>query len=212
MLKRTLTIGVLMVLGLSLAAFSPVEPASSVPTEGELEIELEEWTVYFIWGTTGTPLTNAGPVTLQIESPPTEVAEVYAQIPTASLNRLPQRIRDRIAGASSALYNHHDFDCVLTVNRPWKSGSLVRAYAYWDCTAEQRTDETYLRLTLWENFTLIGEDGGEWLSVRRQSRSVEGPCASGLAVYYHRVTAHVRFHNGQTRSAYEDRSSTITCP
>ena len=38
MLKRTLTIGVLMVLGLSLAAFSPVEPASSVPTEGELEI------------------------------------------------------------------------------------------------------------------------------------------------------------------------------
>ena len=201
-----------MVLGLSLVAFGPATPTPTVPTEGELKIEIEEWTVYFIWGTTGTPLTNAEPITRQIESPPTEVAEVYAQTPTVSLNGLPRRIRDRIAGASSVLYNHHDFDCVLTVNRPWKSGLLVRAYAYWDCTAEQRTDGTYLRLTLWENFTLIGEDGGEWLPVRRQSRGVEGPCASGLAIYHHRVAAHGRFHNGQTRSAYEDHSSAITCP
>ena len=137
---------------------------------------------------------------------------MYAQIPAEALRQLPQRVRDRVSGVSSTTYNHHDFDCVLTVNRPFKSGSQVRAYAYWDCTAEQRTDETYLSLTLWENFTLIGEDGGEWLPVKRQSRSVEGPCASGLAVYHNRVSAHVKFHNGDKRSAYEDRSSAITCP
>ena len=197
--------------GLTLMGFGPSDPPSAVPNEGELEVEVDEWVVIFMWGTTGTPLENATPVMRQIEPPPAEVADVYTRLTSETLTQLPGRIRSQIAGDSSVAYNHHDYDCVLIVNRPWKSGSNVRSYAYWNCTAEARTNRTRLSFTLWRNFDLIDSSGGSWQSVNRQSRSVSGPCASGLNAYHARANASVEFNNGQTRSQSWDRTALITC-
>ncbi len=211
MLKRTLTIGILAVLTLGLLGFSPADPPPAVPTEGELEVEVGEWLVVFMWGTTGTPLVNAAPVMRDIEPPPTEVAEVYASLTQETLAQLPRRIRRQIAGDRSVAYNHHDYDCTLTVNRPWKSGSNVRSYAYWDCTAEARTKKTRMSFKLWSNFDLLDSSGGNWQSTKRQSRSVSGPCASGLNAYHASANASVEFKNGQKRSQTKDRTALIRC-
>ena len=60
MLKRTLPIGILAVLALTVMGFGPVDAPSAVPAEGELEVELDEWIVVFMWGTTGTPARKCG--------------------------------------------------------------------------------------------------------------------------------------------------------
>lgn len=213
MLKRTLTILVLTILAVILMGSGPVGSPSAVPPEGELEVEVGDKLVVFLWGTTGTPLTNVAPVMRQIETPPSEVQEVYDSLSDETLAQLPQRIRDRITGESQVAYNHHDYDCELLVNRPWRSGSNVRAYGFWDCRAEQRTSKTYLRLTLWQDIdTRLDASGGEWQSTRTQSRSVVGPCASGKHAYYARSRAGVEFQNGARRFASKDRGpSFITC-
>ena len=212
MLKRMLTIGIMVVLTLVVMGFGPADdPTPAIPTEGELEVEVGEWLVVFMWGTTGTPDGNRAPVMRGIEAPPAEVADVYARLDQETLGQLPERIRSRIAGDTSIAYNHHDYDCTLTVNRPWKSGSQVRAYAYWDCTAEARTKKTRMRLTLWRNFDLIDASGGDWQSTKRQSRSVSGQCAAGRNAYHSRANASVEFKNGQKRSQSKDRTAVITC-
>ena len=110
------------------------------------------------------------------------------------------------------MYNHHDYDCDLIVNDPFKSGSKVRAYAYWNCSAEPRARKTSLRLILRRNFTVIDESYGGWLRVTRQSRSVSGPCASGGNIYYARALALVEFADGSRRGPVEKSpSSFITC-
>ena len=147
----------------------------------------------------------------QIDTPPDDVQEVYAQLSPEVLAQLPSRIQSRIEGASEVAYNHHDYDCVLIVNNPWRSGSEVRSYAYWDCTAEARTRKTRLRFTLWRNSDLIDSSGGGWQSTTQQSRSVSGPCASGQNAYHARASASVEFNNGSRRHKSKDRTSFITC-
>ena len=82
MLKRTVVIGVLLMLALALTAFGPDAPQPpDVPAQGELEVEIDGWTVYFLWGITGTAPINSVPVARQVDPPPSEVAEAYAQLP-----------------------------------------------------------------------------------------------------------------------------------
>ncbi len=212
MLKRTLTIAVSTILAVTLMGAGPADFPTGVPSEGELEVEVGDWMVVFLWGTTGTPLTNVAPVMREIETPPTEVQQVYASLSNETLAQLPERIRRKVAGDSSVQYNHHDYDCILTVNSPWKSGADVRAYAYWDCTAEARTKKTRLRITLFQDLgTKLDTSGGTWQRTTRQSRSVVGPCASGRHYYFANTSASVEFHNGATRHTSSAPGSFITC-
>ena len=212
MLKRLLTIGILVIAALTLMGSGPVGSPPTVPTEGELEVEVGDSLVIFMWGITGTPLTNVEPIMRQIDARPAEVQEVYDNLSDETLAQLPERIRRRIAGDASVAYNHHDYDCELIVNDPWKSGSDVRSYAFWDCRAEQRTSKTYLRLTLWQDLgTKLDSSGGVWQSTRTQSRSVVGPCASGRHYYWAEAYASVEFHNGGRRHTNGRGSKWITC-
>lgn len=212
MLKRTLTLLVLTILALTLMGAGPVDSPSDVPMEGEIQAEVGNWLVIFVWGVTGTPLPGVEPVMREIDTPPSEVQEVYAGLTEETLTQVPERIRRRVAGDTSVAYNHHDFDCVLVVNRPWKSDSNVRAYAFWDCRAEAETSKTRLRLTLWRDLgVLMDANGGEWLSTRFQSRSVSGPCAPGLRLYYAEAHAGVRFYNGEQGYDFDLGQTWITC-
>lgn len=89
----------------------------------------------------------------EIAPRPAEVQVVYDSLSDETLAQLPERIRSRIAGDTSVAYNHHDYDCEIIVNNPWRSGSDVRAYAFWDCRAEARTSKTRLRLTCGRTWT-----------------------------------------------------------
>ncbi len=212
MLKRTLTIVVLTILAITLMGVGPAGLPSDVPAEGEVQAEVDNWLAIFVWGTTGTPLPNVAPVMREIETPPSEVQEVYAGLSKQILAQLPERIQRRVAGDTSVAYNHHDFDCVLIVNRPWLSGSSVRAYAFWDCRAEARTSKTRLRLTLWRDLgVLLDAIGGEWLSTRQQSRSVSASCTSGRRLYYAEANAGVEFHDGGRRFDWDVGQRFITC-
>ncbi len=185
MLKRTLTIGIVLVLGLLLTAAGPPindGPIDRLPDDwgdstavpdGRVDVDIEEGVaVSFIWGTaTGS---QTLPEAALGDSPPGWVNQIHAGLPQEIADQLPDAFGDGLAMSN-------DYECDLTLNPPNRSGSNVRSYAYWRCTGSA-VHKTRLRLVLYRGTTQIGVSDGGWLRVKRQSRSVAGTCASGTVL------------------------------
>ncbi len=240
MLKRTLTIGILVVLTLVLAAAAPPPPptpeAGGQPTldetlhwiehgtpgalapDGEVTMIVDGTEISIFWFNVDTSLPEIyPPATDQGDPPPAWVPE----IPRALIDRLPPDVlafysddgTPSNSGGEGATASQ-SFPCNRYINPPVKSGSSgVYADAYLNCGGVSNVSRTRLALTLERvaPYKRLDTSDGGWLRVLRQSRSVSGACSTGTYKYQHRGRFGVRLTNGAEYNLNGSRTANITC-
>ncbi len=147
MLKRTLTIGILLILGLVLMAVGPPPDEDALldktiigDVDGVVHVDTDDWVFSVIWG--DVPDGGGG------SGASGSSGMAYGDSPPAWLPPLPQEVLDSLpqhlqivqerggqaGGASGASAAAVGYECALDLNPPSRSGQNVKSYAYWRCS------------------------------------------------------------------------------
>ncbi len=186
MLKRTLTIGILILATLLIVAAGPpangagLPPApaddstpQSLPNVAYLKTDVAMHAV--IWGTST--------VDDGIEPPAGPADAPLSGIPQTLLNKLPQHVRQAFA---TGVTQSNNYQCHAEARNPYKSGSNVKARGSVSCVGTSVL-RTRLDIELRRGFTPIATHDSEWKTWKSHSNTVSASCVGGTWVYLNGV-------------------------
>lgn len=212
MLKRLLTIGIVLIVGLVLVAADPSGEPDPYAGSGDLETATyttETESITFIWGR----YVGERTIHAQHEAPPADLA-FDRETPAEALALLPAHVQSMITGDGLAAYDEDDFVCQRIIVSPYPDRrlNLVNAEGYISCIGSVIT-HTRLQLELKRVWTRLQYYDSGWRPFLSHGKTIRGRCQSGWAYYTNTLSYQVLFVNGSIlRHPPETVGSNIQCP
>ncbi len=215
MLKRLLTIGLVLTFGLVVAGAAPPATPTEIPEadrEGSItgEVGGRSYVMWWVYDEDDGPAgISPGPMT---EAGRAIVDDAYQQLPPHI-----QASVDRVKNGQGSTNSQVDHWCTLVTPKPTKSGADKVYTDSWLACYGPRIKETRLKVQLQRQLssgwwsTLATNDGG-WKAVSSQSRSVKATCQGGTHDYRTKSQGWLKTtNNSVSTQTNASGSKSITC-